>query len=232
LNDTQPSEPHRDSQPDDLAFKRAPPYWRDNPFAQQTAAEIGRLQGAIHAMGGMRSYLEIGCSFGWSMFLLAEVMLPKAKIRGIDLGYIDEVTASSHSHGYDTKPKLEEKVQVLRERGFDVEIFYGDSHSLEAIQWARKNGPYQLVMIDGDHSYEGVRADWENYGHLGECVAFHDIAHKELGVIKLWQELSSDYNGRSAEFVCPMGIGVINRCLPNVKQPNEQVRLAAAKGGA
>jgi predicted O-methyltransferase YrrM len=214
LNDTQPSEPQSGSQPDDLALKQAPPYWRDNPFAQQTPAEIGRLQGALHQRGGLRSYLEIGCSYGWSMFLIAEVMLPGSKIRGIDFGYIDEITAGG-AKGYNTKPKLEEKVQVLRERGFDVEIFYGDSHSLEAIQWARKSGPYQLVMIDGDHSYEGVRADWENYGHLGECVTFHDIANQELGVARLWQELSSDYNGRSAEFVCPMGIGVINRSLPN-----------------
>jgi hypothetical protein len=231
LNDTQPGGTQSDSQPDDLAIKQAPPYWRDNPFAQQIPAEIGRLQGAIHARGGMRSYLEIGCSFGWTLIMLSQVMPPGAKIRGIDFGYIDEITADG-ANGYNTKPRLEENVGILRAEGFDIEIFYGDSHSLEAIQWARKNGPYQLVMIDGDHSYEGVRADWENYGHLGECVTFHDIANKELGVAKLWKELGSEWNGRSAEFVCPMGIGVINRSLPNVKQSNEQVRLAAAEAGA
>ena len=39
-----------------------------------------------------------------------------------------------------------------------------------------------LLFIDGDHSYEGVRADWEAYGSMlgpGSVVAFHDIRWAE-----------------------------------------------------
>lgn len=39
-----------------------------------------------------------------------------------------------------------------------------------------------LLFIDGDHSYEGVKADWENYRNFlttGAIVVFHDIGWAE-----------------------------------------------------
>lgn len=47
-----------------------------------------------------------------------------------------------------------------------------------------------LLFIDGDHSYEGVKADWEAYkGFLteGSTVVFHDIGWAE-GVKRVVQE--------------------------------------------
>ena len=35
-------------------------------------------------------------------------------------------------------------------------------------------GPYDFIFIDGDHRYEPVKVDWENYAPLGGVVAFHD----------------------------------------------------------
>jgi len=47
-----------------------------------------------------------------------------------------------------------------------------------------------LLFIDGDHSYEGVKADWEAYKVLlreGSTVIFHDIGWAE-GVKRVVQE--------------------------------------------
>ena len=47
-----------------------------------------------------------------------------------------------------------------------------------------------LLFIDGDHSYDGVKADWEVYreflGH-GSTVVFHDYGWAE-GVRRVVQE--------------------------------------------
>lgn len=75
-----------------------------------------------------------------------------------------------------------------------------------------------LLFIDGDHSYDGVKADFINYRGFvrkGGAIAFHDIAdtaiHTVAGVEvrRLWLEL----DGEKYEFVQPGapwgGIGVL-----------------------
>ena len=77
----------------------------------------------------------------------------------------------------------------------------GDSHAPAQI---RQFGRYScdFVLIDGDHSYEGVKADFQNVlPHLrsGVPVAFHDIAislsHHEQGcfVGEFWNDLKLRY---------------------------------------
>jgi predicted O-methyltransferase YrrM len=55
-----------------------------------------------------------------------------------------------------------------------------------------------LVVIDGDHSAAGVRADWERYGPLvaaGGAAAFHDILpHPEATGVEVelvWDEVAA-----------------------------------------
>jgi hypothetical protein len=52
--------------------------------------------------------------------------------------------------------------------------------------------------MDGDHSYDAARADFEMYCDLvsdGGIIAIHDIHSPkwENGVVKLWEELTTEY---------------------------------------
>ena len=57
---------------------------------------------------------------------------------------------------------------VIPVRGFSTAVF----------EQVRKITPsIDLLFIDGDHSYDGVKADWEAYKEflkLGSIVVFHD----------------------------------------------------------
>ena len=77
------------------------------------------------------------------------------------------------------------------------EAIEGDSRDPEVIARVAKHAPYQWVYIDGDHSYEGVKADWDNYMPMvnkGGIIAFHDILPPskewpDIEVERLWREI-------------------------------------------
>ncbi len=102
-----------------------------------------------------------------------------------------------------------------------------DSHQTSTIDELKKilnDEPLDFLFIDGDHSYEGVKADFENYSPLvkpGGLIAFHDIVDndkdKSFGTQIFWRELKEKYSHQ--EFIRPeadntgCGIGLIR--LPN-----------------
>lgn len=63
----------------------------------------------------------------------------------------------------------------------DFWLIEGDSKDPHVRERARSIGEYDLVFIDGDHTFEGVKLDWNYYGNLvrpGGIVAFHDTRRK------------------------------------------------------
>lgn len=164
-----------------------------NEFEHQHPSEVMQM---VEKARGLKSVLEIGSATGHTLAMLALVGEKGAKVCSIDAGLARE--------------KLANTITKLRAAGYDAHVFDGDSHSAEALAFAYKHGPFDFVFIDGDHSYEGAKADWESYGPLGKVVAFHDIAHPHHDVSKLWAEIKEAY--KTEEIVLTtMGIGMVYR---------------------
>ena len=109
-------------------------------------------------------------------------------------------------------------VEALKQNMAGCTLILGDSTSPEVIAQARAEGPYDLIFIDGDHSSEGVRADWDNYHDMAKYVAFHDIlsynhnpsSGKDMGVRVFWAELKEEYETEECQGPDSlMGIGIV-----------------------
>lgn len=96
---------------------------------------------------------------------------------------------------------------------------YKEQNNVEFIQCdSKKMTPIDVdwCLIDGDHTYEGAKADFINMKVHARYIAFHDIdiLHRKTNVKKLWEELKPQYEhwefrNEDARFPTPVGIGVI-----------------------
>ncbi len=93
-----------------------------------------------------------------------------------------------------------------------VELLEGDSHDPSMVAKIKELVPeVDFLFIDGDHRYEGVKADYDNFRPLvrpGGIVAFHDIYDE--GPSRFWNELEKCSNSaRFHQKSGGIGIGVV-----------------------
>jgi hypothetical protein len=66
-----------------------------------------------------------------------------------------------------------------------------NSHSNE-FKNMMDNCKFDIIFIDGDHSYDGVKNDYILTQHAGKIYVFHDIVNAVCpGVIQFWNELKN-----------------------------------------
>lgn len=168
------------------------------------------LQWMCEYIKGCTSLLEIGSNFGGALERMAGVMPKGSLIVSVDAAM-------------DETPKFLNPVDSLKDvcrrlsiMGANVELFIGDSHSKSVIDAVSHYAPFDFCFIDGDHSYKGIKADWENYGPMARMVGFHDIHGALEEPRRFWQDLKATGEYRTAETMSDdvtraFGIGIVFR---------------------
>lgn len=139
--------------------------------------------------------LEIGTCFGGTLFVLSRLADPTATIVSVDLpgGKYGGGYQSLRVPLYRQFPGKERKLHLIRD----------NSHTLETqkkVQQILGDNKLDLMFIDGDHTYDGVKADFIGYLPLvrtGGMIAFHDIADHpkdaSCEVWRFWNEIKGQY---------------------------------------
>lgn len=143
---------------------------------------LARLARAVPADG---TIVEIGCYGGLSTAYLLE----GSRRNGARVHSIDPFDADLDTQQQDRtnlipggrKPSRAEVGQRLRSFGHDrFELIQGFSHDVVRT-W---DGPIDLLWIDGNHEYQAVKRDYEQWSpfvKLGGFLAFHDANKRDVG---------------------------------------------------
>ncbi len=160
---------------------------------QQVKSEIGGLCEIIEKIKP-KTVLEIGTATGGSLFLFSRFSSSNANIVSIDLpkGASGGFYAKMAESLYKKFGAPGQKITLLRKNSHKKETF-------ELLKTIIGNNELDFLFIDGDHSYEGVKQDYELYSPLvkkGGIIAFHDICEHPIrcDVDKYWNEIKVGKN--------------------------------------
>lgn len=93
-------------------------------------------------------------------------------------------------------------IDIVSRLGYLPADIHGDSHSLKTFELLKgrlADRAIDLLFIDGDHSYDSVKRDYEIYGPLTKhIIALHDIntekisQHDRVAVTDFWRDLVAE----------------------------------------
>jgi predicted O-methyltransferase YrrM len=140
--------------------------------------------------------VEIGSARGRSACFIAMAL----KQNGFGQLYAVDPHTATDWNDYESVETYDVMSANLRKLDLEDVVSIVRNYSREALAMLPR--PFDLVFIDGDHSYEGVKADWNNYTpHMSPfgVVVFHDTTwdlnpdskwHREdMGVPRFLDEL-------------------------------------------
>lgn len=127
---------------------------------------------------GVASYLEIGVDHGGT-FLITTTYLNR-------LRSLERATAVDRFE----VPNLRRHPGPAR----DTDVLRLDSTSSRFARYLEESDPFDLALIDGDHSEQGCRRDFELIREHARMIALHDIVGANTpGVRAVWKWLRSEH---------------------------------------
>lgn len=201
--------------PENMTIQELTQFVYDQPIRPwQVRSEISELASMVEECRP-RTVLEIGTARGGTLFLWARLAHPEATLISIDL------PGGEFGGGYPVW--LSSLYRSFALPGQTIHLLRGDSHNIENSQQVREllsGRGIEFLFIDGDHTYDGVKRDFETYSALlrkGGMVALHDIAQPRgpvtCEVWRFWNEIRTGHHHR--EFIADgaqgwAGIGVFS----------------------
>ena len=179
----------------------------------------------------LRTIIEIGTAKGGVFYALCQSAVSTAKIISIDM------PGGDFGGGY-TEEDMERYNTFGKEKQ-ELSFILQDSHHSDTkkeLERILNKDQVDLLFIDGDHTYNGVKKDFEMYGPLvkeGGLIAFHDICFHphfpDCQVDRFWKELKSQHE--TWEYIDPQdntwgGIGVLRKKTPQLKPTRTQIGRA------
>ncbi|MFX1239729.1 MAG: O-methyltransferase [Promethearchaeota archaeon] len=166
---------------------------------QQTRSEIIQLLKMVKK-SNPKYILEIGTLDGGTLFLFSRIARNDALLLSIDLpkGKIGGPGSKWRVYS-DWRIHIIKQFSHVNQR---LELIRADSHdntTLHRIKQILKGKKLDFIFIDADHSFNGVKKDFEMYSPLlkkGGLIAFHDIVPTPHGenVYKFWETIKKNFD--------------------------------------
>lgn len=125
------------------------------------------------------SFLEIGFGHGLTNTILNKFFNFKKMVAVDPFG--------AHIRGNTLIPNIRFKNLILICQKTNSEIVKNE---------LKKIAPFDIILIDGDHSYEAVKYDFnavKKFIKKGSVIIFHDINLKNSGSKKFWKLIKKNY---------------------------------------
>jgi len=176
----------------DTLFNKTPGIYPYHLAIGQIPEEIETLAKIVKAKKP-RVIVEIGTNNGGTLYIWSRYFEEVTQIISV------EMPGGKFGGGY---PKIKQQIYKEFPRSGEINFILADSHDQTTVDKLSEmlKGTVDFLFIDGDHTYEGVKQDFEMYSQLvtdGGIVAFHDIVdhpdRPDVNVDKFWAELKTQY---------------------------------------
>jgi GT2 family glycosyltransferase len=195
------------------------PVFRTNLLAEEASAWHGHVPFAHWLVAALKPscIVELGTHNGVSYSAFCEEVKQSELSAHTTCYAIDTWHGDEHAGFYGHE--VFEKVKQLNDAR------YSEFSTLLKMTFAEASGRFadgsvELLHIDGLHTYEAVRQDFENWlpkvSRQRGIVLFHDIAVRSMGfgVHQLWAELLEHYPSFSFNHSAGLGVLLIGSDLP------------------
>jgi len=169
----------------------------ENELNSQNFQEFEGLLKEYQKLNATR-VIEIGSLYGWALQHFIHYSQQGSTVLAIDLPVRNFVGPFDWRVEKQEKNYKEVWPQWARANKTKLFLIPDISQKQETLNKTKEifnNDEIDFLFIDGDHTYNGVKQDYEMYGPLvrkGGIIAFHDIGlNEEGGVYHLWNEIKS-----------------------------------------